>query len=44
VIFALMFFGGLFGLLGVLLALPMAAVLVVIGQRLINSRADPPGR
>jgi predicted PurR-regulated permease PerM len=44
VIFALMFFGGLFGLLGVLLALPMAAVSVVIGQRLINSRADPPGR
>lgn len=36
VIFALMFFGGLFGLLGVLLALPLAAVLVVIGQRLIG--------
>jgi predicted PurR-regulated permease PerM len=36
VIFALMFFGGLFGLLGVLLALPLAAVLVVIGQRLIS--------
>jgi predicted PurR-regulated permease PerM len=38
VIFALMFFGGLFGFLGVLLALPLAAVVVVIGQRLLSSR------
>lgn len=37
VIFALMLFGSWFGFLGVLLALPVAAVLVVIGRRAIRS-------
>ncbi len=36
VIFALMLFGSLFGFLGVLLALPLAAVLVVLGRRVIR--------
>lgn len=36
VIFALMLFGSLFGFLGVLLALPLAAVLVVLGRRAIR--------
>lgn len=48
VIFALMLFGSWFGFLGVLLALPVAAVLVVLGRRAIrhvhqrDARMEPP--
>jgi predicted PurR-regulated permease PerM len=40
VILALMIFGGLLGLLGVLLALPLAACAVVLGRRLITKLHD----
>ena len=38
VIFALVFFGALFGFFGVLIAVPLAAVIVVLFRRLIDSR------
>lgn len=38
VIFALVFFGALFGFFGVLIAVPLAAVIVVLVRRLIDSR------
>jgi len=40
VILALMVFGGLLGLVGVLLALPLAACAVVLGRRLIQKLHD----
>ncbi len=40
VILALMVFGGLLGLIGVLLALPLAACVVVLGRRLIKKLHD----
>ena len=40
VILALMVFGGLLGLVGVLLALPLAACTVVLGRRLIQELHD----
>ncbi|MEK9811431.1 MAG: AI-2E family transporter [Bordetella sp.] len=40
VILALMIFGGLLGLIGVLLALPLAACVVVLGRRLIKKLHD----
>ena len=39
-ILALMVFGGLLGLVGVLLALPLAACTVVLGRRLIQKLHD----
>jgi len=38
VIFALVFFGALFGFFGILIAVPLAAVIVVLFRRLIDSR------
>lgn len=38
VIFALVFFGALFGFFGILIAVPLAAVIVVLVRRLIDSR------
>jgi predicted PurR-regulated permease PerM len=39
VIFALVFFGALFGFFGILIAVPLAAVIVVLVRRLIDSRS-----
>ena len=36
VIFALMFFGSLFGFLGLLVALPIASILIVVGRKILE--------